>query len=302
MERASDNWFESESFWAAMFPFMFPETRLAAAVENVPKLAPLTGVAGGTLLDLACGPGHYAIPLAQAGYRVTGVDRTRFLLNAARERAARGGRTGRMDRSRHAATSQGRRHSTWRSACLDVIRLFRRPGGESPRCSDQRSCQASNRVASFLLDHLGKELLAAKFQPTRSEWLPDGTLLVCRQTILDDWSRIDSEWICVKADEVSHFHLRHWLYSGWEMHQLLTEAGFCRCPALRQPGRRTYGPEAERLIAVARRASAILSHAGCHARSLAIPPKPQGGEIIKPRSEQPQAWVTRPIAATQKAL
>ena len=92
MDTEDGNWFESESFWVEMFPFMFPETRFAAAVENVPKIASLTGVGAGSMLDLACGPGHYAIPLAQAGYRGDGRrPHAQFLLDAARERAARAG-------------------------------------------------------------------------------------------------------------------------------------------------------------------------------------------------------------------
>ena len=40
------------------------------------------------MLDLACGPGRHAVALARRGFRVTGVDRTRSYLDAARRRAA----------------------------------------------------------------------------------------------------------------------------------------------------------------------------------------------------------------------
>lgn len=43
--------------------------------------------AGGALLDVACGFGRHAVPLAAAGYAVTGVDRSRALLEEARRRA-----------------------------------------------------------------------------------------------------------------------------------------------------------------------------------------------------------------------
>ncbi|WP_051222858.1 class I SAM-dependent methyltransferase [Conexibacter woesei] len=43
---------------------------------------------GGALLDVACGFGRHAIPLAAAGYAVTGVDRSRALLAEAERRAA----------------------------------------------------------------------------------------------------------------------------------------------------------------------------------------------------------------------
>src|SRR4051794_8353314 len=42
---------------------------------------------GGALLDVPCGFGRHAVPLAGAGYAVTGVDRSPALLDAARARA-----------------------------------------------------------------------------------------------------------------------------------------------------------------------------------------------------------------------
>jgi SAM-dependent methyltransferase len=41
----------------------------------------------GELLDVPCGFGRHAVPLARAGYRVTGVDRSAVLLEEARRRA-----------------------------------------------------------------------------------------------------------------------------------------------------------------------------------------------------------------------
>ena len=54
---------------------------------------------GGELLDVPCGFGRHAVPLAAAGYAVTGVDRSSALLDAARGDLAlsvlvEGGRSG----------------------------------------------------------------------------------------------------------------------------------------------------------------------------------------------------------------
>lgn len=44
-----------------------------------------------SILDLGCGTGGHAIPLAQRGYRVVGVDRSREMLDIARAKAAANG-------------------------------------------------------------------------------------------------------------------------------------------------------------------------------------------------------------------
>lgn len=58
------------------------------AREQALAAAHLSGcLADGALLDVGCGFGRHAIPLAAAGFRVTGVDRSATLLDEARRRA-----------------------------------------------------------------------------------------------------------------------------------------------------------------------------------------------------------------------
>ena len=57
---------------------MLPAERTAAEVNGVVGLLGLTP--GARLLDLCCGHGRHAVPLAQLGYRVTGLDLSRTLL------------------------------------------------------------------------------------------------------------------------------------------------------------------------------------------------------------------------------
>lgn len=77
-------WFDDESFWETMFPYMFPERRFANTPAQVDGLLALTGFGGGDVLDLCCGPGRFSLELAKRGCRVTGVDLTPFLLDKAR--------------------------------------------------------------------------------------------------------------------------------------------------------------------------------------------------------------------------
>ena len=142
-----------------MFPFMFPETSFTAAADNVPKIAALTGVSGGNVLDLACGPGRYAIPLAQAGYVVTGVDRTRFLLKIARERAGRA--------AANVEWVEQDMREFLRPAAFDLaLNVFTSFGYFEDQAENRRVLE--NIFASlkpggaFVFDHLGKEVLAAQ--------------------------------------------------------------------------------------------------------------------------------------------
>ena len=62
---------------------------IAAVVEMFAERLDLTG----TVVDLGCGAGHYAIELASRGYRVIGVDYSPAMLALARQRAAEAGVT-----------------------------------------------------------------------------------------------------------------------------------------------------------------------------------------------------------------
>jgi ubiquinone/menaquinone biosynthesis C-methylase UbiE len=78
-------WFEDESFWSEMYPFMFPEERFRLAEEQIEKALALVGYKEGTVLDLCCGPGRHSLALAKRGIQVTAVDRSEFLLHKAKE-------------------------------------------------------------------------------------------------------------------------------------------------------------------------------------------------------------------------
>jgi len=229
---------------------MFPETRFVAAIENVPKIAALAGGLTGSLLDLACGPGRHAIPFAQAGYSVTGVDCTSYLLQKARERATRAGVTLEW-------VKQDMREFLRPDTFDLAINLFTSFGYFDEAADNRRVLE--NLYASlkpggvFVFDHLGKEILAAKFQATLSEALPDGRLLIQRVSVIDDWSRIEGEWIVVRENDTTTFHNRHWLYSGQEIRDLLASVGFAEVSLYGSLEMTPYGPQAQRLVAVARK-------------------------------------------------
>jgi SAM-dependent methyltransferase len=87
----SMEWFENDDFWREFYPFMFSDERFAATPDEVSRILALTQCNSGSVLDLCCGPGRHSVELAQRGFKVTGVDRSPFLLERAREYAVKSG-------------------------------------------------------------------------------------------------------------------------------------------------------------------------------------------------------------------
>ena len=173
-ENTMGEWFADESLWIDLYPFSFPEERLQAGAEEVGQLLTLVGTepAGRAVLDLCCGPGRHAVPLASRGARVTGVDRTRFQLGLA--------------------------------------------------------------------------------QPTRSRGLPDGTVLIDRSTVVDDWTRVENHGILIRDGRSRTFLRRLNVYSGLELRDRLLQAGFAAVRLYGGLDGRPYDLDAARLVAVAR--------------------------------------------------
>lgn len=243
-------WFENETFWSELYPYMFDEQRFAAADEQVRKIIKLTGVRRGAVLDLCCGPGRHSIELAKRGFQVTGVDRTRFLLNRARRRA-------RTARARvefvHADMRDFVRPNTYKLA----LSLFTSFGYFDNKDDDRRvlrNISESLRPRGvFVLDVHGKERLAKGFATTTADRYADGSMLIQVHEIFDDWTRIRNEWILLKGNRARRFKFHHTIYSGQELKDLLRQAGFAEVKLYGDFDGQSYGLDAPRLIAVARK-------------------------------------------------
>ena len=252
MDEMTGQWFEDDDFWRLTYPFMFPETRFAAAAEEIPGLIELSGCEGTSLsiLDQCCGPGRHAIPLTGMGHAVTAIDRTALLLDRARQYAEREQVAVEFVQ---ADMRRFRRPSTFDLA-LNLFTSF----GYFADPGDNRLV-LENVLASlkpggvFVLDVLGKEIIARRFEPTGSTALPTGEVLIERRTVIDDWSRMRGEWLVVRDGVAKTFRLEHWLYSGQELKRLLERVGFTEIELYGSLDGAAYGPEAERLIAVARK-------------------------------------------------
>ena len=193
-------WFEDESFWNALYPFMFEGRKFEVAEDEARGILDMAGLVKGSVLDLACGPGRHAVALAKEGFQVTGVDLSPFLL----QKAVNLARAESVD----VEWVQEDMRRFLRPQAFDlVISMFTSFGYFDDKREDMtvlRNVHRSLREGGALvIETMGKEWLARGFLPTTSEELADGRLLVQRREIGDDWTRIRNQWIIIEGDKAT---------------------------------------------------------------------------------------------------
>jgi 2-polyprenyl-3-methyl-5-hydroxy-6-metoxy-1,4-benzoquinol methylase len=247
--RRAKEWFDNDEFWRVMYPFVFSERRFEESLEQVEQTVALLKPRGRAVLDLCCGPGRFSVPLAQKGFAVTGVDRTRFLLGKAKARA------------KAAKVSiewiRNDMRDFVRAGAFDaVISMFTSFGYFEDKQDDLvvlRNMITSLRPGGVcLIEVLGKERLAAIFRPTTSERLADGSVVVMRHEIFDGWTRIRNEWIVIRKDTAKSFRFHHTIYSGQELRDRMEQVGFRDVRLYGSLTGDAYAPGSPRLVVVGR--------------------------------------------------
>lgn len=164
--RPDPPWFESffREDYLEIYRDQFPAERTAAEVEGIVSLLGLEE--GARALDLACGQGRHAIPLAQRGFQVTGYDLSRVLLDRARTDA------------RSAGVAVRWQQGDMRDLSFDgefdaVINVFTAFGYfEDPREDVEvlRRIRAALKPGGlFLLETLHRDGLVGRYQPRSTE-------------------------------------------------------------------------------------------------------------------------------------
>jgi SAM-dependent methyltransferase len=163
------------------------------------------------------------VELARRGVRVTGVDRSPFMLDRARERAS----AHQVDIDWILSDMRDFDAPAQYDLVLSLFTSFGYFEDEEDNARVLRRVRQSLRPGGcFVLDTMNKERLAAVFSPAHCSQTEDGRLLVERRRILPDWEQIESTWYVLDAGHYEAFTIRHWLYSGAELRRLLVAAGF----------------------------------------------------------------------------
>ena len=240
-------WFKDESFWKETYNFLFPETIFEDSegqIENVLKLIDkeITSV-----LDLCCGPGRCSIVLAKKGFSVTGVDLSPFLLDKAKEKSKS------QNLNIEWILEDMRRFVRPLSYDL-VLNMFTSFGYFDDKSDDlvvlENVFTSLKPGGAFLIDVMGKERLAKIFQPTISNVLSDGTMVVQHPEIYDDWTHVKNDWTIIKGDCAKTFTFHHTVYSGQELKDLMEQYGFKNIKLYGSLDGSAYDSNAQRLVIV----------------------------------------------------
>ena len=183
--------------------------------------------------------------MTQRGYAVTAVDRTQFFIGKARERAGIKGL--------EIEFVQDDMRNFVRPAAYDLaLNVFTSFGYFDDKEDDikvLRNIHESLKPTGVcLLDMISKEWVAKYFQGTTSTLLDDGSLLVKRTGVFDDWARIRNEWILVKEGRRKVYKFHHTIYSGQELKDRLYQIGFKHVKLFGDLDRNDYGVKAQRLV------------------------------------------------------
>jgi len=207
--------------YLAAYESSLPPARTALEVERIVALLGLER--GARILDVACGHGRHAIPLAQRGFRVTGYDLSEVFLDKAKRDAMTVG----ADVSWHRGDMRELPFNGEFDAAINIFTAF---GYFASPDDDLAVLRAVRRAlvpgGRFLLETLHRDGLAERFQRTGFERLPNGTLVLRER----DWDLardiIDEKIELLRPDgSRTVYHTAVRLYSLNKFLTLLDRAG-----------------------------------------------------------------------------
>ncbi len=246
-ERAMDFY---EDVFYRVAPQQISAERLEAEMNLIVRVLDLPQ--GARLLDLGCGYGRHAVPLARRGYAVTGLDLSRTSLRVARRSAREAGVRVRWLRRDmrdipfadhfQAVVCMGSTFGVLDSDEEDLTAL----------AAVQRALQPGGR---FLLDHKNREWQVRHLQPSGRIEMPDGAVSEGRSEI-DPMGVYRWDYgVFIEADGTRReYAVRERLYTLKELAGMMKTVGLVVREVWGDYGGGEYGLDSPRMIVLAEKA------------------------------------------------
>ena len=243
-------WYYDDDFWITYGPVMFDKERVKSASYEIDNLIMLSGLEpGNKVLDSCCGIGRHSIILADRGFKVTGVDRTRPYLERAIEKAAH--KDLKIEFIEEDILDFVRENSFDGAFNLyNSLGYFENPDDDLVYFKNiYRSLKPGGR---FIIECSGKEVLARDFRDCF--WYEyDGFKIMVEYNINLNWTELETRWIFLKDGVEKDAVFRHRIFSALELARLLSDAGFESIEFFGDYDGSLYDQNAERLIAIAKK-------------------------------------------------
>jgi SAM-dependent methyltransferase len=248
---SADDWYRSifGDDYLEIYQDALPPERTAAEVEGIVALLGLQP--GARVLDVACGHGRHAIPLAGRGMAVTGFDLSRVFLDKASADAKAAGVDARWvhgDMRRLPFDSEF-------DAAINVFTAFGYFDDPADDLAVLRGVHSALRPGgSFLLETLHRDGLSGRFQRNGFDRLRDGTLVLRERRW--DLARdvIDEDILIIRPDgSRREYRTAVRMHSLDELIALMREAGLEPVRWFGGLGGAELGLQSRRLVLISRR-------------------------------------------------
>lgn len=178
---------------------------------------------GARVLDLCCAWGRHSIPLAQRGYRVTGLDLSKYHIRLAKQASKRAG----VDVE---WINADMREVPGRARYDAVFNCFTSFGYLETDDENQRVLNGIRRALKpggrFFIDTMNHDNLMRVFRESEFRELPDGAYMMERRHYDVRTGRVENDWVYLTPEGDRHVQphsLR--LYTFTELERMLGQAG-----------------------------------------------------------------------------
>lgn len=241
------SWHDQDEFWELFEPILFNHQRQASAKVQVELLINLLKVQStDRILDLCCGTGRHSLELAQQGFDVVGVDRTKSYIEKAKQEA----KVSNLNVEFIVGDMRDYCQANHFDVVLNLFGSFGYFDGPVDDFKVVENMHASLRSGGrFLIETMGKEIAVREFQ--ERDWSEEGdTLVLAERKPHQNWSRMQTRWIVIKDNQRVEYTVSVRSYSAVELSSLLSDCGFVNVQVYGDLEGNDYDQAAKRLVVV----------------------------------------------------